>query len=466
LPSDPAAYTWDEDARQFRDRWGRYVSRSKVRESLDQYLDKLQVEMHGYTEDMGNGSLSIGRWQEKMEGAIKRGHTAAVAIARGGWKQATAADWGKAGPEIRFQYARLNRFAKQLEGGLEVHGGTIARAGMYALAPTKTYESILRQDDIRAGFDLERRITHSAETCPECIEYAARGWRPAGELPDIGVGSSCLSRCRCTFERRRTKPKPPRIPEPEPLPEPPKTKKPRTVKPPEVKQAQGPPPESIAELRSIMERHEPEDRAREMSRYLKKFEAQGTNPESVQKTGMESPESLKSLRWGDITWRYDSLEPMSPMEATFRSMAKLDGEMPMELTRHTKEVTFSRQRSTNDAHWEKAYDFPGFRSRSTGGNGDIVAYNGYTLEAKSLAHEMAHNLAQARYGAYEPPVGSDYRKAMGGESPISTYAGINATEDFAESVGFHVAFPKELESKAPRRRDVITRILEEPGYGG
>jgi hypothetical protein len=286
LPSDPAAYTWDEDARQFRDRWNRLVSRTKVRESLDQYLDKLQVEMHGYTEDMGNGSLSIGRWQEKMEGAIKRGHTAAVAIAKGGWKQATAADWGKAGPEIRFQYARLNRFAKQLEGGLEVHGGTIARAGMYALAPTKTYESILRQGDIGAGFDLERRITHSAETCPECIEYAGRGWRPAGELPDIGVGSSCLSRCRCTFERKRTKPKPPRIPEPEPLPEPPKTKRPRTVKPPEVKEVPKPRPlDPIAEAREVQ-----------------------------RAANLEAAKSLKNPVYDDLLKRYPDLIPPGPIQ--------------------------------------------------------------------------------------------------------------------------------------------------------
>jgi hypothetical protein len=211
MPNDQSVYTWDEGPRQFRDKFGRFVARSNVRASLDRYLDVLQVEIEQVTQELVDQNRSIGSWQAKMEGIIKRSHTAAASIAKGGWKQAGPRDWSRVGNIVKEQYAYLARFARQLEEGRPLSRGTIARAMMYGLAATGTYEEILREDDLREGFDEERRLLHSTESCPQCLEYNAGakpgnnlGWKPAGQLPGIGQASQCLTRCRCTFERRRS----------------------------------------------------------------------------------------------------------------------------------------------------------------------------------------------------------------------------------------------------------------------
>jgi hypothetical protein len=204
MANDQSIYTWDEGPRQFRDKWGRFVARSDVRASLDRYLDVLQIEIEQVTQELVDRSRSIGSWQAKMEGIIKRSHTAAASIAKGGWKQAGPRDWSRVGNIVKEQYAYLARFARQLEDGRPLSRGTIVRAQMYGLAATGTYEEILREDDLKNGFDEERRLLHSVESCPQCLEYAQRGWQPAGQLPGIGKASQCLTRCRCTFERRRS----------------------------------------------------------------------------------------------------------------------------------------------------------------------------------------------------------------------------------------------------------------------
>lgn len=204
MANDQSLYTWDTGQRQFRDKFGRFVPRLEVRASLDRYLDTLQEEIEQVTQELVNQERSIGSWQAKMEGIIKRSHTAAASIAKGGWKQATSRDWARVGNVVKEQYAYLSRFARQLEDGRPMSGQTIARAKMYGLAATGTYETFLREDDIANGFDEERRLLHSAESCPQCIEYARRGWQPSGQLPNIGEASQCLTRCRCTFERRRS----------------------------------------------------------------------------------------------------------------------------------------------------------------------------------------------------------------------------------------------------------------------
>jgi hypothetical protein len=200
----PVKYTWDEGPRRFRDHFGRFVKRTEVRKGLDRYVDKLQAEAGLLTERLAEGEIDLARWQKGMADMIKRGHSAATMIARGGKVQVRKSDWGRTGQIIRRQYQYLQGFANELEAGLPITGRVINRAKMYAVAPTGTYENMLREDDIKAGFDVERRILHSVNPCKSCVRYRNMGWQPAGKLPGIGQRCQCKSRCRCTFERYRS----------------------------------------------------------------------------------------------------------------------------------------------------------------------------------------------------------------------------------------------------------------------
>jgi hypothetical protein len=204
---DLPAYTWASNERQFRDASGRFVSRAEVRGALDSYLDTVTAEIRDVTQSLVDGSISIEDWHLRMERAIKEAHTSAGAIAAGGWNQATSADWAQVGRKVKFQYQHLRDFARELENGLPLGPGIVSRAEMYGISATGTYEAVLRNGDLANGYDLERRILHSERSCTECVRYAAMDWQPAGVLPGIGEQCSCMSNCRCTFDRQRSRPR-------------------------------------------------------------------------------------------------------------------------------------------------------------------------------------------------------------------------------------------------------------------
>jgi hypothetical protein len=203
-----AVFSWVFYERQYRGEDGRFVGRDEVRQVLDGYLDDVSEDIRRDTRSLVAGTMAVSEWQLRTEAAIKRSHVAAGALAAGGRKQATASDWLAIARKVKFQYGKLREFAREIENGTHVlNGATVARAAMYGVAATSAYEYILRRGDIAAGFDRERRILHSEAPCKRCRRHAAKGWQPAGVLPNIGEDCDCLSNCRCTFERKRSVPR-------------------------------------------------------------------------------------------------------------------------------------------------------------------------------------------------------------------------------------------------------------------
>ena len=196
-------FTFDYKTRQFRDEaTGRFVSRADLRRRVDVYVDNVRARVKQAGERLRDGRLTLPQWQLEMESIIKRGHTASGAIGSGGWKQATSADWGRIGARVKSEYGYLQNFAIDIENGLPLDGRFLNRAQQYGQAVCQSYESQIRKLDLASGPMEERRLLHAEHSCNECISYAARGWQPGGELPDIGAACSCKSSCRCSFERR------------------------------------------------------------------------------------------------------------------------------------------------------------------------------------------------------------------------------------------------------------------------
>lgn len=65
-------------------------------------------------EQLFNGDISIGQWEEDMKGLIRGMHSSAAAIGKGGWDNMTFQDWGRIGPEVRKQYRWLHNFAEYI----------------------------------------------------------------------------------------------------------------------------------------------------------------------------------------------------------------------------------------------------------------------------------------------------------------------------------------------------------------
>lgn len=130
-------------------------------------------------------------------------------------------------------------------------------------------------------------------------------------------------------------------------------------------------------------------------------------------------------------------------------------------------MVFTDQRNKDDAHWEMAYNIPGFVSLATGGDGHVVVYQAQAIPRPLLAHEMGHDLATVIYGSTRYRPSSDYAAAVAaGEPPVSLYGAVDPAEDFAEAVRLYVEDPQQLKARAPKKSRVIDRLTNEVGYGG
>lgn len=196
-------YEFDPRAHRYRDlRTGRFVDWNRtVRPAVERASDALAREIRELGRRAGAGEITRLEFVDAMKDRLKIAHLLAYAAAKGGWAQMTPADFGRVGRELRRQYNYLRNFAADLAQGKLTEGQAAYRASLYARAAYATYENARRRAMQDAGFTEERRRRTAKESCPDCIEYARRGWQPIGTLPPIGQ-SQCIVNCRCYFEYR------------------------------------------------------------------------------------------------------------------------------------------------------------------------------------------------------------------------------------------------------------------------
>lgn len=200
----PERYLWLPGRNVYRNaETGRFVSWDTVRRDLDSYISAKNTQLDSLTRSLQQGRISLPEWQSQMRTTLKDMHANAAMVARGGRNQMTPADWGKVGAQLKAQYKRLDQFAMDIFTGKQrLDGRMLRRAQMYGEAVRSTHQEMRRRMMAQLGREmLERRILGIAEHCPDCLDYAARGWQPLGTLPPIGE-SQCLTHCRCHFEFR------------------------------------------------------------------------------------------------------------------------------------------------------------------------------------------------------------------------------------------------------------------------
>lgn len=201
-------YVWDEASGRYKSATTkRYTKFSAVRDALDKTADASAANIRALADQLRAGQLSVGEWEGAMLREIKIMHTASAAAARGGWAQMSQADWGATGQLVRSQYGYLHNFAQEVASGKQPLNGRLnVRADLYTQAARGTFEDMRRRYEKNNNLmEEERRVLGAKESCPDCIEYAGRGWSPIGSLPRIGQ-SVCRTNCACRFEYRRQSP--------------------------------------------------------------------------------------------------------------------------------------------------------------------------------------------------------------------------------------------------------------------
>ena len=191
-------YRWNAGAGRYVDvATGRFIPKQAEVRALDERIKAGIDQVQAVTAGMTRGVVTVAEWQTAVAVELRRMHTQAAALGRGGWQQMTPRDWGHVGRALRDEYAYLRGFAEALASGTLSEAQINARVSQYVNGIWSRYwrgETSAMQG---AGMTEERRILTPAEHCKDCEGYAAQGWQPLGSLPEPGEGSACGHNCRC-----------------------------------------------------------------------------------------------------------------------------------------------------------------------------------------------------------------------------------------------------------------------------
>lgn len=191
-------YRWNAGAGRYIDpATGRFVPKQAEVRALDQRIQAGVSQVQAVSAAMMRGTVSVEEWQMAVAVELRRMHTQAAALGRGGWAQMTPRDWGRVGRKLRDEYAYLNGFAQDLASGALSEAQINARLGMYVNGIWSRYWRGASGAMEEAGMTEERRLLTPAEHCADCEGYAAQGWQPLDSLPEPGEGSVCGHNCRC-----------------------------------------------------------------------------------------------------------------------------------------------------------------------------------------------------------------------------------------------------------------------------
>jgi hypothetical protein len=198
---DPG-YRYNARAYSYVDPQGRFLSRTEVRDALDNALANNGDVVRALSQQLRDGAITLADWQTGMAREIKNVHLYSAAAAKGGWAQMTPADYGRAGQRIERQYRYLRGFAEDIASGRQpLSDRLLQRAAMYSEAGRSTFHYVERGEMEVRGMTEERSVLHADDSCEGCLQAEANGWVPIGEAVPIGE-RDCLTKCRCTIDYR------------------------------------------------------------------------------------------------------------------------------------------------------------------------------------------------------------------------------------------------------------------------
>jgi hypothetical protein len=199
-------YTYDPRLRRYRSNaTGRLVSRNAIMDQLGRAVMDGRETASRLTTAFHEGRLSASAWQEQLRTTLRRMHSQHAALGIGGWDRMTPRDWGRIGYALREDYARVQRLAQAVQAGEVSLSQALQRADGYmgnARAQYYRAEQDRLQPSEPGNEVVSRRLLGAAEHCPDCLDYYARGWQPAGSLPVPTQSSQCGTYCQCDMVHR------------------------------------------------------------------------------------------------------------------------------------------------------------------------------------------------------------------------------------------------------------------------
>jgi hypothetical protein len=193
---------WDRRAGRY------YVDDDYVRDSyLEDIAEARIIVSLNRLRDMfaavTGANVDVSLFQDSAALELKRLHTQMMALGRGGWDQATPADWGRIGAKLKGEYGFLQGMIEEIAAGNLSQAEINRRLDMYSSGAWSSYWKGRTSAKKAAGFNEEIRILDvRAQHCVDCLALAGH-WEKIGTLPEPGEESQCIHNCRCTKRYRR-----------------------------------------------------------------------------------------------------------------------------------------------------------------------------------------------------------------------------------------------------------------------
>lgn len=219
--------TWNEETHAYES-GGRSYGHRDVRGWVEKAVAAASVLLAAIVKQALDGDITPDEFEIEFGQVVKNLQISSTVMAAGGEDQLSEALTYSLEERLEYHLERAEAFtqdiaqaqaadeavAEAVAAGQEIpeieaisEGEAFARAEMYANAGIGSYENDVRQREAEGElFDEECRIREDDErSCDDCIEADVdnAGWKPIGELPDIG-DVECMVNDRCTFDYRQS----------------------------------------------------------------------------------------------------------------------------------------------------------------------------------------------------------------------------------------------------------------------
>ncbi len=146
------------------------------------------------------GGITVAAWHASVKDKLKTAHSLVASIGRGGRAQMSQSDWGRVGSGLKEQYSYLQKLALDIEAGkVDAAFQIERRTANYAGSLRPAYYGLATIAEMGGNATMARRVINSKEGCAECAYYAALGFIPIEEMPEIGE-LICGVFCLCEIE--------------------------------------------------------------------------------------------------------------------------------------------------------------------------------------------------------------------------------------------------------------------------
>lgn len=172
--------------------------------AVNEEVKRLEAALESLAQLRINNRLNAEQWHLQSAALIKDAAIRATVVAAGGENQTTFRHWGKAGNQLRREYASLMEFGDRISSGELSEKQILYQSRLQArkLSPIFSEQDLLSRAIVKGHNVGWRRVDPTSQHCDLCPAYATNGYIRLEDIVPIGVACPCGGNCNCTVATR------------------------------------------------------------------------------------------------------------------------------------------------------------------------------------------------------------------------------------------------------------------------